>query len=73
VRSNVETAYWFRVTEEEPFLLQSFDIHRDKYTSGTEDHNVLMREAGPFEVQTVLGRVANDVLEFHDWVNVHFG
>ena len=61
------------MSEEEPFLLVCLGIHRDQTAARGKEHDVLAWNLRPFQVDALLGRVANDVLELHDWIHVELG
>ena len=58
------------MTEEKSFLLVCLGIHRDKTATRGEKDDILVRYLGPLEVQALLWRVPDNVLELHDWIHV---
>ena len=58
------------MAEEEALLLVGFGVHGDQGASRSEQNNVLALLLGPPDVETHVGLVANDVLEFHYWISI---
>ena len=61
------------MSEEESFLLVSLGIHRNQTTARGKEYDVLAWNFRPFQVDALLRRVADDVLQLHDRVHVELG
>ena len=82
---NIKAADGCRMSEEEPLLVVSLNIHGNQGATRGEEDDVLVGDARPLQAEALGGRVTNDVSQLHDrvlielWVdlallaNVHTG
>lgn len=67
---DIKAADWCGVAEEEPRLLLSLDIHGYQGAARGEEHDLLISNARPLQVQALVRRVSNYVFKLHNWVLV---
>jgi hypothetical protein len=61
------------MSKEEPFLFIGFRIHSNQSSTRCEDNSVFSFLLCPLDISAFVSLVANDVLQFHNWVFIQLG
>ena len=58
------------MAKKEALLLIGLRVHGYQAAAGGEEDDVFVGHLGPLEIDALLRRVADDVLQLHDWITV---